>query len=150
MNKLFTFLFCLIILSSCDLSKRIDTSKAVEEMELRKVKRILPREIVAEATRYGQEIEKILKSDSISLDSIQKKYKVNIYSGDLKSLSLANLDPKLMEVIDAMDYAIENNQNIPSTIQRNSKEDSLFYIFNNEKITYLVGFSKQNIILNYQ
>lgn len=150
MNKLFTFLFCLIILASCDLSKRIDTSKAVEEMELRKVKRILPTEIIAEATRYGQEIEKILKSDSMSLDSIQKKYQVNIYSGDLKSLSQENLDSKLMEVIDAMDYAIENNQSIPPTIQRNSKEDSLFYIFNNQKSTYLIGFSKQNIILNYQ
>ncbi len=164
MKKYFAPFLCLALFFSCDLSKRIDTSKAVEEMELRKVKRILPREIISEVTKYGMEIESALKNDSISLDSLRNKYAVKIYaytikrgedavkiySGDLATLSKENLDKKLMEVIDAMDYAIENNQSIPATIQRNSSEDSLFYLFNQENLTYIIGFSKKNIILNYE
>ncbi len=150
MKKYFALFLCISLFLSCDLSKRIDTSKAVEEMELRKVKRILPREIISEVTKYGMEIESALKNDSISLDSLRNKYAVKIYSGDLATLSKENLDKKLMEVIDAMDYAIENNQTIPATIQRNSSEDSLFYLFNQENQTYIIGFSKKNIILNYE
>lgn len=149
MKNLFLFVFTLIYLISCDLSKRIDTSQAVKEMELRKVKRILPKEIAAEATRYGQDIEALL-SKNISEDSIKKKYGVQLIVGKASDLKKMALDKKLLEVLDAVEYAQENQQSIPATIQKNSLDDSLFYIFSKEKSTYLVGFSKKNIILNFQ
>jgi hypothetical protein len=51
-------------------------------------------------------------------------------------------------MLEAIDYGIDQKQDIPPSIQKNSTGDSLFYIFPNIKgeVT-VIGFSKKQVII---
>lgn len=148
-------LTCLVLsilsLQSCDFSKRIDTTAAVKEMKSRQVKRILPQDITNKADTWGQEVQAMIESTSnkLSLDSIAKQFQIRIQSGKAINLKQQNKDKKIQEVLDALEYSLSMNQEIPPSIQKNTSGDSLFYIFIHKKQNViLLGFSKSQIVLN--
>lgn len=151
-SLLFTCLVSSILtLHSCDFSKRIDTTAAVKEMKNRQVKRILPQDITNKADSWGQEIQQIIESPSnkLSLDSIAKQFQISIQSGKVIALKQQNKDKKIQEVLDALEYSLSLKQEIPTSIQKNTTGDSLYYIFIDKKQdVILLGFSKSQIVMN--
>lgn len=141
----------ILLLQSCDFSKRIDTTAAVKEMKSRQVKRILPQDITNKADTWGQEIQAVIEnpSNTLSLDSISKQFQIRIQSGKALVLKQQNKDKKIQEVLDALDYSLSLKQEIPPSIQKNTTGDSLFYIFINKKQeVILLGFSKSQLVMN--
>jgi hypothetical protein len=138
----------IFLLSSCDFSKRIDTTAAVKEMKAREVKRILPQDIVLETERLGQIIQASLEKSMDSSSFISKKYHIQILNGNPKELIAKVKDIKIKETLDAIDYSLQQNQEIPTSIQKNTQGDSLFYIFTNaKKQVIMLGFAKSEVVL---
>ncbi len=146
--KKYLVIVSVLALYSCDFSKRIDTTAAVKEMRARQVKRVLPQDIVNQVDTWGKEIEKQLQAGG-SLDSLASKNKVLIVNGEIASLKRQIKDPKLLEMLDAMEYGIAQKQVIPASIQKNQSGDSLYYMYPNAQgAVTLIGFSKQQVIID--
>lgn len=136
------------MLNACDFSKRIDTTAAVKEMREREVKRILPQDIVLETERLGQIIQSTLEKSLDSSAILSNKYHIQILSGDPKELLAKTKDRKIKETLDAINYSIEQHQEIPASIQKNTQGDSLFYIFTNpKKQIIMIGFAKKEVVM---
>jgi hypothetical protein len=136
------------LFNSCDFSKRIDTTAAVKEMKERKVKRILPQDIVLETERLGQIIQAKLEKSMDSSTTISKNYQISLMSGNPKELIAKVKDSKIKETLDAIDYSISQNQEIPASIQKNTQGDSLFYIFTTaKKQVIMLGFAKREVVM---
>ncbi len=151
-SPLFTSLF-LISLVSCDLSKRIDTAAVVKELKAKQVKRLLPQQIVSQVDTWGESAQKelniALATGKPPTDSLRSKYQISIQIGDPKILKNEVSDPKLKEVLDALDYSISIHQDVTASIQKNTRGDSLFYIYVHPKFkTIILGFSKIVVIQN--
>ncbi len=135
-------------MESCDFSKRIDTTAAVKEMKARQVKRILPQDIVLETERLGQIIQAKLEKSMDSSSAISKFYHISLLSGSPKELVTKVNDAKIKETLDAIDYSISQNQEIPPSIQKNTQGDSLFYFFTTAKKQVIVlGFAKSEVVM---
>jgi len=143
------YLIILVALSlyACDFSKRIDTTAAVKEMRERQVKRVLPQDIVNQVDIWGQAIQAEL-AQGHSADTLAFKNKVLIQIGDIPTLKQSMKDVKIKEMLDAIAFSLNQKQEIPASIQKNSQGDSLFYIYpkSNGAVT-LIGFSKQQVII---
>lgn len=139
-------LFTLISLQACDFSKRIDTAAAVQEMKAKQVKRVLPQDIVNQVDIWGQEIQ---SKNIQTLDSATKALQISIRIGSPATLKASFIDPKMIEIMDALDYSIGQKQEIPPSIQKNTAGDSLYYFYPSDagKITVL-GFAKNIVIQN--
>jgi hypothetical protein len=56
-------------------------------------------------------------------------------------------DVKIKEMLDAIAFGLNQKQEIPASIQKNSQGDSLFYIYQKSNDVTLIGFSKQQVII---
>lgn len=155
--KYFSLFAALLLIgfTSCDLSKRIDTAAAVKEMKAKQVKRVLPQQIVSQIDSWGEsaqkELDAALTTGNPSIDSLKSKYHISIQIGDPNILKNKVSDPKLKAVLDALEYSISMNQEVPASIQKNTLGDSLFYVYNHPKLkTIILGFSKQVVIQNME
>ncbi|MEK6548394.1 MAG: hypothetical protein AABZ56_08755 [Bacteroidota bacterium] len=142
------YLILLVTLSlyACDFSKRIDTTAAVKEMRERQVKRVLPQDIVNQVDIWGQAIQAEL-AQGHSADTLASKNKVLIQTGDISTLKKSMKDVKIKEMLDAIAFGLNQKQEIPASIQKNSQGDSLFYIYQKSNDVTLIGFSKQQVII---
>jgi hypothetical protein len=144
--KVVSLIFALLILQACDFSQRIDTAAAVKEMKARQVKRVLPQDIVNQVDVWGQEIQ---QKKIMNLDSVTKALAISVRIGFPAELKLSFKDAKMVELMDALDYSLTQKQDIPPSIQKNIKGDSLYYFYPSQtgKITIL-GFAKSTVIQN--
>jgi hypothetical protein len=151
LSKNFLLLF-IIGLNSCDFSTRIDTAAVVKEMKAKQVKRVLPEQIVNQVDTWGLSVQKEIEKKSvenspIDFSAIAKKYGISILVGKSADLKGQVGDKKMKEILDALDYSQSIHQEIPSSIQKNTNGDSLFYIFTHPVAhTIILGFSKVRVI----
>ena len=139
-------LFALIALQACDFSQRIDTAAAVKEMKARQVKRVLPQDIVNQVDTWGQEIQ---SKGATKLDSATKALQITVRIGAPASLKASFKDAKMVEIMDALDYSLGQNQNIPPSIQKNTAGDSLYYFYpSNAGTITVLGFAKIIVVQN--
>lgn len=144
--KAVSLLFVLLILQACDFSQRIDTAAAVKEMKSRQVKRVLPQDIVNQVDVWGEEIQ---KKKINNLDSVTKELAISVRIGSPADLKSTFKDAKMAGVMDALDYSLGQKQDIPSSIQKNTTGDTLYYFYPSSagQITVL-GFAKSIVIQN--
>ena len=136
------FLAALLLFAQCDFSNRIDTTAAVKEMKARQVKRVLPQDIVNQVNDWGQQMQ--AKPQDTSL---RTQYAVRYLQGNAQTLRTQISDPKVKAVLEALDYSLSMNQEVPASIQKNAAGDSLYYIYPAQKNEIvLIGFSKVQVI----
>lgn len=117
-------------------------------MKERQVKRILPQDIVLETERLGQIIQAKLEKSMDSSTVISKNFHILILQGEPKALKASTNDGKIKETLDAIDYSIGQNQEIPASIQKNTQGDSLFYFFTTaQKQVVMLGFAKKEVVM---
>jgi len=130
--SLFTAFF--LLLNSCDFSKRIDTRQAVKELHEREVKRITPTQFIAQVDEWGKTmIDSLNKNLVINLekraliDSLSKKYRVEILTGSPLNLQDPAFGKKVNEILDAYQYNSEKHLAQVDNIQKS--DDELFFYF---------------------
>jgi hypothetical protein len=132
-NRLLIFAVCLLM-ASCDFSKRLDTRAAVQELNERKVKRITPEQFTAQVDEWGHIIvDSLNKNLAINLekraliDSLSKKYRVEIFTGSPLNLQNPAFGKKVNEILDAYQYNAERHLPQIDNIQKSDDEKFFFY-----------------------
>ncbi len=133
-KSLLLIFFSNILLTSCDFSKRIDTTAALKELHEREVKRITPAQFTAQVDEWGSTITKQLNTDlsknlqnSSLKDSLAEAYRVEIFSGSPLQLKNPTWDKKINETLDAYQYNVEHN--IPQIDNIQKSADEAFYYY---------------------
>ncbi len=135
-NRLNTALFLTgtLLIYSCDFSRRIDTTAAVKEMNERQVKRILPSQLTGEVDEWGKAIAQELNKDLVKslsdkalIDTLAKRYRVEITTGTPLKLQSPSLDKKVNEILDAYQYNAEAK--IPQIDNVQKTDDGSFFYF---------------------
>jgi hypothetical protein len=100
-------------------------------MKQREVKRITDAHIVSFATQFGQEIVANLEANAQNKAlpaQLAKDYGASIRILDLtQANTLQAADPKEKQVLEAIDYALKNKQDMPELVQKINGGDSLVY-----------------------
>lgn len=129
----FLFLTGTSLLQSCDFSHRIDTTAAVKEMNERQVKRILPSQLTGEVDEWGKAIAQELNKDLVKslsdkalIDTLAKRYRVEITAGTPLKLQSPSLDRKVNEILDAYQYNAEAKNPQIDNVQK-TDDGSFFY-----------------------
>ncbi len=129
---LFTSSF--LLLNSCDFSKRIDTTAAVKELKERQVKRVTPAQLTAQVDEWGKIIvDSLNKNLAINLekraliDSLSKRYRVEILTGSPLSLQNPAFGKKANEILDAYQYNAEKHLAQIDNIQKSDDEKLYYY-----------------------
>lgn len=133
--KVFFIIFTVnILVSSCDFSKRIDTTAAVKELHEREVKRITPSQFIAQVDEWGGIIVRTLNKDlvknlqdSLVVDSLAKTYRVEILSGSPLKLKNPAWDKKINEILDAYQYNVLHKLPQVENIQKSEDEVYFYY-----------------------
>jgi hypothetical protein len=132
-NSLLIFAICVLI-TSCDFSKRLDTRAAVQELNERKVKRITPEQFTAQVDEWGHIIvDSLNKNLAVNLetraliDSLSKKYRVEIFTGSPLNLQNPAFGKKVNEILDAYQYNAEKHLPQIDNIQKSDDEKFFFY-----------------------
>jgi hypothetical protein len=122
------------MLTSCDFSKRIDTTAAVKELHEREVKRITPAQFTAQVDEWGKIIVDSLNKnlaknldEKTLIDSLSSKYRVEILSGSPLKLQNPAFGNKINETLDAYQYNAENHLAQIDNIQKSDDEKFFFY-----------------------
>lgn len=125
--------FCLL-LNACDFSKRIDTRQAVKELHEREVKRITPTQFIAQVDEWGKiMVDSLNKNLPVNLekralvDSLSKKYRVEILTGSPLNLQNPTFGKKVNEILDAYQYNSEKH--LPQVDNIQKSDDELFFYF---------------------
>lgn len=125
--------YCLL-LTSCDFSKRIDTTAAVKELKERQVKRITPAQFTAQVDEWGHKIVDSLNRNFVQnlenrtvIDSLSKTYRVEVLSGSPLKLQNPAFGKKVNEILDAYQYNAERRLPQIDNIQKSDDELSFFY-----------------------
>ncbi len=133
-------------MSACDFTKRLDTAAVVKEMKAKQVKRVLPQDVVNQVDTWGQEIQ---AKNINTLDSATKALQISVRVGAPIDLKPTFKDAKMSEIMNALDYSLGQKQDIPPSIQKNTKGDSLYYFYPSEAGKIIVlGFAKSIVIQN--
>jgi hypothetical protein len=132
--------YCLLIIDSClllnacDFSKRIDTRQAVKELHEREVKRITPTQFIAQVDEWGKIIVDSLNKnlpvnleERVLIDSLSKKYRVEILTGSPLNLQNPAFGKKVNEILDAYQYNSEKHLPQVDNIQKSDDELSFFF-----------------------
>jgi hypothetical protein len=158
MKSIFSLKICLLfticgtLFNACDFSKRIDTRAAVKELHEREVKRITPAQFTAQVDEWGHLIVDSLNKSLVQnlekralIDSLSKRYRVEILSGSPLKLQNPVFGQKVNEILDAYQYNAERHLPQIDNIQKSDDELSFFYtepiILKNE----LEGLAKSRI-----
>ncbi|PWK29017.1 hypothetical protein LV89_00571 [Arcicella aurantiaca] len=139
MNKSFNINYLLItsiclLLTSCDFSKRIDTTAAVKELHEREVKRITPAQFTAQVDEWGKVIVDSLNKNfgknlenNVLIDSLSNKYRVEISLGSPLKLKNPALGEKINQILDAYQYNAERHLEQIDNIQKSDDEKFFYY-----------------------
>jgi hypothetical protein len=135
-----TAVYCLLFtayclsLNSCDFSKRIDTRQAVKELHEREVKRITPTQFIAQVDEWGKiMVDSLNKNLGVNLekraliDSLSKKYRVEILTGSPLNLQNPAFGKKVNEILDAYQYNSEKH--LPQVDNIQKSDDEMFFYF---------------------
>lgn len=146
-ESIILFFTGIFLFQSCDFSHRIDTTAAVKEMNERQVKRILPSQLTGEVDQWGKEITQELNKDLVKslsnktlIDTLSKRYRVQITMGTPSKLQSPSLDKKINEILDAYQYNAEAKIQQVDNVQK-TDDGSYFYftspILVNQKLATL-------------
>jgi len=132
-NSLLLTACCLLTLG-CDFSKKIDTRAAVKELREREVKRITPTQFTAQVDEWAHIIvDSLSKKLAINLqgraliDSLSRKYRVEISTGSPINLQNPAFGKKFNEILDAYQYNAEKHLPQIDNIQKSDDEKFFFY-----------------------
>lgn len=133
-RNLLIFTFSCTLFTSCDFSKRIDTTAAVKELHEREVKRITPAQFTAQVDEWGKVIvdslnENLVKNiqNKVLIDSLSSKYRVEIYSGSPLKLKNPVFGDKVNQILDAYQYNAERHLEQIDNIQKSDDEKFFYY-----------------------
>lgn len=133
-RNLLIFTFSCTLFTSCDFSKRIDTTAAVKELHEREVKRITPAQFTAQVDEWGKVIvdslnENLAKNieNKVLIDSLSSKYRVEIYSGSPLKLKNPVFGDKVNQILDAYQYNAERHLEQIDNIQKSDDENFFYY-----------------------
>lgn len=133
-RNLIIFAFSCTLFTSCDFSKRIDTTAAVKELHEREAKRITPAQFTAQVDEWGKIIvdslnENLVKNleNSVLVDSLSSKYRVEILSGSPLKLKNPAFGDKINQILDAYQYNAEKNLEQIDNIQKSDDEKFFYY-----------------------
>jgi hypothetical protein len=133
-RNLIIFTFSCTLFTSCDFSKRIDTTAAVKELHEREVKRITPAQFTAQVDEWGKIIvdslnENLAKNieNKVLIDSLSSKYRVEILSGSPLKLKNPAFGDKVNQILDAYQYNAERHLEQIDNIQKSDDEKFFFY-----------------------
>lgn len=122
-----------MLLISCDFSKRLDTRAAVKEMKERELKRITITQLTTIVDELGKKVtgelnENLVRSleDRKLIDSLSKKYNIQIFVGSPLKLKTASNGQKVNEILEAYQYNSENHIEQVDNVQKN-EDGTLFY-----------------------
>lgn len=123
-----------LLLNACDFSKRIDTRQAVKELHEREVKRITPTQFIAQVDEWGKiMVDSLNKNLPVNLekrvliDSLSKKYRVEILTGSPLNLQNPAFGKKVNEILDAYQYNSEKH--LPQVDNIQKSDDEMFFYF---------------------
>lgn len=133
-RNLLIFTFSCTLFTSCDFSKRIDTTAAVKELHEREVKRITPAQFTAQVDEWGKVIVDSLNGNLVKnienkvlIDSLSSKYRVEIYSGSPLKLKNPVFGDKVNQILDAYQYNAERHLEQIDNIQKSDDEKFFYY-----------------------